>query len=185
MDVCFNALQRARLCRNRADVEAVAVSTIYRGARAKMTDEIEIRQADRDCLAQLTPLFDAYRQFYGQPSNEAVVERFLAERFEQQDSVVFLACRGTEAAGFAQLYPSFSSVALRRLWVLNDLFVRPEARRRYVAERLIKQAIAFARSTGACRLTLATGCENLAAQRLYAKLGWLQDDAFVHFKYAL
>jgi GNAT superfamily N-acetyltransferase len=150
-----------------------------------MTEQFEIRQAGFDCLAQLAPLFDAYRQFYGQASNEAAVERFLTERFEQQDSVVFLACRGTEAAGFAQLYPSFSSVALRRLWVLNDLFVRHEDRRLHVAEKLIERAIAFARSTGACRLTLATGCENLAAQRLYAKLGWLQDDAFMHFNYAL
>jgi ribosomal protein S18 acetylase RimI-like enzyme len=74
---------------------------------------------------------------------------------------------------------------MRRLWVLNDLFVEPNARRQGIGEQLIKQAISFARSTEACRVVLATGVENVAAQRLYAKLGWLQDDAFIHFKYVL
>lgn len=150
-----------------------------------MSQEPEITQAGPDRLAQLAPLFDAYRQFYGQPTDEAAARRFLAERLKRQDSVILLACRGPEALGFVQLYPSFSSVAMRPIWVLNDLFVEPKARRQAVAERLIQRAIEFARSTGACRLTLATGVENLPAQRLYAKLGWTKDEAFVHFNFAL
>ena len=150
-----------------------------------MSNDIEIRQASRNHLGQLVPLFDAYRQFYQQDSDETTAQRFLTERLEQRDSVIFLACRGQEPVGFTQLYPSFSSVAMRRLWVLNDLFVKPDFRRQRIGERLIEQAIHFARSTGACRLVLATGVENLAAQRLYAKLGWVEEDAFLQFKYAL
>ena len=150
-----------------------------------MPDEIEITQASPDRLAQLAPLFDAYRQFYGQPADVAGAKRFLAERLERQDSVILLACRVDEAIGFSQLYPSFSSVAMRRVWVLNDLFVDPGARRQGVAERLIRRAIELARSAGACRLTLATGVENLPAQQLYAKQGWSKDEAFAHFNYAL
>lgn len=150
-----------------------------------MSQELEITPAGPDHLAQLAPLFDAYRQFYGQGGDEASAKRFLAERLERQDSVILLACRGPDALGFVQLYPSFSSVAIRRIWVLNDLFVDPNARRQGVAERLMRRAIEFARSTGACRLALATGAANLPAQRLYAKLGWTKDEAFVHFNYAL
>ncbi|HUY90126.1 MAG TPA: GNAT family N-acetyltransferase [Pirellulales bacterium] len=74
---------------------------------------------------------------------------------------------------------------MRCVWVLNDLFVEPGGRRQGVAERLIRRAVEFARSTGACRLTLATGVENLPAQRLYEKLGWTKDEAFIHFNFAL
>lgn len=76
-------------------------------SRLEMPHELEIIQAGPDRLAQLAPLFDAYRQFYGQPADQGVAERFLAERLERQDSVILLACRGPEAVGFSQLYPSF------------------------------------------------------------------------------
>jgi ribosomal protein S18 acetylase RimI-like enzyme len=150
-----------------------------------MLNDIEIGQASRDHVGHLVPLFDAYRQFYKQDSDEAAAQRFLAERLEQRDSVIFLACHGQESVGFAQLYPSFSSVAMRRLWVLNDLFVIPSARRQGVGELLIRRAVEFARTSDACRLVLATGVDNIAAQRLYKKLGWMQDEAFAHFKYAV
>ena len=54
-----------------------------------------------------------------------------------------------QALGFMQLYPSFSSVSLKRLWVLNDLFVRPSVRRGGVARRLLERARAWAVETGA------------------------------------
>jgi len=38
--------------------------------------------------------------------------------------------------GFAQLYPSFSSVSMKRLWILNDLFVSSEARGKYISYNL-------------------------------------------------
>ena len=52
---------------------------------------------------------------------------FLREPLTGEESVVFVALEGGTAAGFTQLYPLFSSVSARRLWVLNDLFVSPEA----------------------------------------------------------
>ena len=94
---------------------------------------------------------------------------------------MFLALEGTEGLGFAQLYPSFSSVSMKRLWILNDLFVAPEARRRGVAAALLEEARRLAVETRAEGLELATATENLPAQRLYERLGWERDDAFHHY----
>jgi ribosomal protein S18 acetylase RimI-like enzyme len=127
------------------------------------------------------PLFDAYRAFYGQASDPELVHEFLRERLTREESVVFVALEGEAALGFTQLYPSFSSVSARRLWILYDLFVAPEARGRNVGAALLEKARRFAVKTGTKRLTLATALDNLPAQRLYEKLGWKRDETFYHY----
>ena len=84
----------------------------------------------------------------------------------------------TGALGFAQLYPSFTSAGMARIFVLNDLFVQPEARGRGIASALLRRAAAFAREAGAVRLTLSTEIGNEAAQALYRREGWARDEAF-------
>jgi hypothetical protein len=96
-------------------------------------NDIAVRQATIFDLDLLTPLFDAYRQFYRKPSDPGLARRFLLERFEHNQSVVFLATRQDgSAVGFTQLFPSFSSASAAGIVILNDLFVRPEARRNRV-----------------------------------------------------
>ena len=123
-------------------------------------------------LADLVPLFSAYLDFYEVPAPEEQVRAFLAERLRQGDSTLFLA-RDAEARalGFVQLYPLFASLALRPSWLLSDLYVRPEARRRGVGEALMNQARGFAESMGACGLQLETAKTNHAGQSLYEGLG--------------
>ena len=58
--------------------------------------------ADLDALARL---FDAYRQFYGQPGDLARARDWLRERLRFGESLVLVASRGGTVAGFAQLYP--------------------------------------------------------------------------------
>lgn len=71
-----------------------------------------IRAALAADAALVAPLFDAYRQFHGQAADPALALRFLEQRLAARDSSVFVALgAGGEALGFAQLYPSFSSVA--------------------------------------------------------------------------
>ena len=136
--------------------------------------------ADLDAVA---PLFEAYRQFYRQRPDPAAARAFLDERLSRDESVIFLAvddAEGHEALGFIQLYPSFSSVSVRRLWILNDLFVRAGVRRGGVGRRLLERAREFAVETGAKGLTLATAVDNAAAQALYESCGWRQDE-FKHY----
>ncbi|HEU4587039.1 MAG TPA: GNAT family N-acetyltransferase [Gemmatimonadales bacterium] len=59
--------------------------------------QIEVRRAGVADLDLLVPLFDAYRQFYQQPSDPALARRFLAERIERNESVIFLALAGAGA----------------------------------------------------------------------------------------
>lgn len=144
-------------------------------------DMITIRKATLQDLERLVPLFDAYRQFYKQKEDIEGARRFLTERLERQDSVVFLAFEEDRAVGFTQLYPQFSSVGMDRNWLLNDLYVAEAARKRGVAFRLLEAARVWGRESGARWLMLETGVDNYAAQALYEKAGWSRvEEVFYH-----
>jgi GNAT superfamily N-acetyltransferase len=143
---------------------------------------MQVKRAGPGDLDAVAPLFDGYRQFYGQRSDLGAARAFLADRLARDESVIFLAvAEDREALGFTQLYPSFSSVSLRRLWILNDLFVGPGVRRGGVGRRLLERAREWAVETDAKGLTLATALTNNAAQSLYESCGWRRDDEFQHF----
>ena len=146
---------------------------------------IGIRRAREEDLEPLVSLFDAYRQFYGQPTDLRLARSFLEERFQRQESLVLVSERSGSLLGFVQLFPSFSSVSARRSFILNDLFVVPEARRLGVARALLHEAAQLGRSLGAVRLSLSTAKTNHAAQALYASLGWTRDEVFLHYTLSL
>ncbi|HUY78442.1 MAG TPA: GNAT family N-acetyltransferase [Ktedonobacterales bacterium] len=141
-----------------------------------------IRQATVDDVEVVAPLFDAYRQFYQQAPDPDGVRHFLTHRLAQGESAIFLATTpsagGKQAVGFTQLYPCFSSTAMRPMWILNDLFVAPEARRQGVARALLQRARAFGESVGAVELMLQTAVDNHAGQALYSGEGWRRDDEY-------
>jgi ribosomal protein S18 acetylase RimI-like enzyme len=143
--------------------------------------EVRTVRAELDDLEALVPLFDGYRQFYRQPPDPIGARAFLAERIKRNESVIFLAVVDGAIVGFTQLYPSFSSVSMQRLWVLNDLFVASEGRRSGAGRALLDRAERWARETGAKGLTLSTEVTNKTAQRLYEAAGWTKDDEFVHY----
>ena len=144
-----------------------------------------VRQATVDDVEQLVPLFDAYRQFYGRTSDVAAARAFLLARFANKESTLFIAHEGDTAIGFAHLYPSFSSVSLARIFILNDLFVQEQARRTRVASSLLSAAATFAVSLGAVRLSLSTAVTNEAARALYRSAGWKRDEQFCVYHLAL
>ncbi len=144
-----------------------------------------VRQATILDLPQLVPLFDGYRQFYERPSDLAGAHAFLLERFRHAQSVVFLAHEGGVPVGFTQLYPSFSSASMARIFILNDLFVNEDVRGKGVGRKLIGAAAEFAKAAGAVRLTLSTALTNSRAQAVYASLGWQRDQQFCTYNLAL
>lgn len=151
-----------------------------------MTAGFTVRQASVADVAALAPLFDAYRQFYGKAPDLATARRFLKERLGNGESFAFIAEDALgRAVGFTQLYPTFSSVSAARVFVLNDLYVAPEARRAQLARRLLQAAATFSRTHGAVRMSLSTAHTNAAAQALYASEGWVRDDQFQHFTLSL
>ncbi len=148
---------------------------------------LSIRRASPADLELLVPLFDGYRQFYRRPSDPTRARAFLADRLRNGDSIVFLAFlgAGVDPAGFAQLYPMFSSVSIGRSLILNDLYVTSASRGRGVGRALIERAVEFGRETGALYLELATEVTNQTAQRLYQAAGWRRDTAFYHYEIGL
>lgn len=145
-----------------------------------------VRRATLQDLDRLVPLFDAYRQFYLQPSDIALVRRFLGDRLAREESVVLIAeDHDGVAIGFAQLFPTFSSILAAPIYILHDLFVTPAARRRGAGTLLLKAAVETARTAGAVRLELATAITNDPARRLYEKLGWKRDDEFYVYGFPL
>lgn len=147
---------------------------------------LSTRRATIRDLDALVPLFDAYRQFYAQPTDHDLARRFLRERFEHAQSIVFIAeDDGGAALGFTQLYPSFSSTRAARIFVLNDLFVAPGGRKRGVGAALLAAAADYSRGEGAASLALSTGRTNLTAQSLYEAQGWKRDDVFLSYDLSL
>jgi ribosomal protein S18 acetylase RimI-like enzyme len=151
-----------------------------------VVEQARIADVDRVAL-----LFDSYRQFYGAAPDLEAARSFIAERLTLRESIVLMAVperrEGGDAlaAGFAQLYPSFSSVALAPIVVLNDLFVAPLWRRLGVARCLVEEAVAYARKSGAVRIELATQLTNRHALRLYESQGFVRDEQFIHLDLAL
>ena len=143
---------------------------------------VTVRQASVADLDLLVPLFDAYRQFYRQSGDLDLARRFLYDRLQHNQSVIFVALQEDgSAVGFTQLFPSFSSASAGRIFILNDLFVAPEARRHGVGAALLEAAASFGRAAGALRLTLSTEVSNEAAQALYEANGWRrQTDFYVY-----
>lgn len=145
-----------------------------------------VRQATIRDLDAVAPLFDAYRRFYAQPGDLERARTFLRERFAHHESVVLFARDADGAAlGFTQLYPLFSSVRCVRIYLLNDLFVAPAARRRGVGADLLSAAAEFARANGAASLALSTAADNATAQKLYESLGWKRETGFLEYHLSL
>lgn len=142
---------------------------------------VAVIEATARDLDEAAALFDAYRVFYRQASDVPAARAFLAERFKRRDSVVLLARHNGTPVGFIQLYPSFSSVSMQRIWILNDLYVAPAGRRLGVGRKLMDRARAHATATGAIRLELTTENNNTIAQALYRSCGYVRDDVFYKF----
>ena len=140
-----------------------------------MDENTTISRAGPADLDALAALFDAYRQFYEQPSDLPRARQWLRERLRFGESMVLVAKRGGIAVGFTQLYPMFSSVRTAKTWILNDLYVDPAARRGGIARSLLDAAAKFAREDGAAGISLETTQDNAAARALYRAAGWNED----------
>jgi GNAT superfamily N-acetyltransferase len=131
-----------------------------------------IRKATLSDLLPLSELFDLYRQFYEKSSDIEAGKKFLKERLEKDESVIYIAIFDSKIVGFVQLYPLFSSTRMKRLWLLNDLFVHPEARGKGCSVQLIEAAKQLCIDTNACQLTLETSKLNKIGNNLYPKTGF-------------
>jgi ribosomal protein S18 acetylase RimI-like enzyme len=153
----------------------------------KENPETKVEPAIAQDVPQLAALFDAYRVFYEATSAPAESETFVRRLVDEGKTRFFVARYtgatppGNPVLGFVHLMPSISTVAMRPIWLLEDLYVAPDFRQRGIAATLMRHAESFARQTGAERLTLATAHNNRRAQSLYQALGYVREDHFWYY----
>jgi ribosomal protein S18 acetylase RimI-like enzyme len=145
---------------------------------------MEVYQAGIEDLEGVAKLFNSYRMFYQQPSDPEGTQSYIKERIVNKDSVIFIVKDQQKYVGFTQLYPTFSSISMKRAWILNDLYVDANARKQGIGEMLLHRVKDFAIETGAKSISLETAPDNYAAQRLYEKNGYIRDSQFYHYEFS-
>jgi len=142
---------------------------------------MKICMVTQQTMGDVVPLFNAYREFYGQSSDLQQAEQFIQERVMGAESIIFLAYLEEEPVGFAQLFPVFSSVAMKRAFLLNDLFVANQARKQGVAQALMEQCYIYCQQEDARYMMLETARDNVQAQKLYEKMGMTIDETVYYY----
>lgn len=143
-----------------------------------------IRKATLQDLDQLTNLFDQYVVFYKNPSNFEKHKAYLKERMANNEATVYLAFdeeNKEKAIGFALIYVTFSSLALNKILILNDLFVDPNVRKNGIGEQLIQQTVALAKELNSNTIRLRTAKNNIIAQGLYHKMGFVREEGLYSY----
>lgn len=144
---------------------------------------MEILQATMNELEELTVLFDEYRQFYGIESDVSSAKAFLQLRMALKESIIFVVVENGNTIGFAQLYPTFSSIALQRAYILNDIYVKEDARGLGVGKALMEKVFQYCEQQYARYVTLQTATDNVHARKLYENFNMKQDQYCNYVKY--
>lgn len=141
----------------------------------------KIVKAENKHLDELGRLFNLYRIFYEEDDDLEKASNYISARFNDGDSMIFVAENDDELSGFVQLYPSFCSVSAVPILILYDLFVDHSHRSKGLGRSLMNAARDFARENGYKRLELATAKDNYIGQSLYESLGYEIDQEFLHY----
>ncbi|TKB95005.1 MAG: GNAT family N-acetyltransferase [Nitrospira sp.] len=160
----------------------IGLNTVRCHGGSVLIETRELNDCDLEVAAQL---FDRYRQFYGRAPDLEAARLFIQERLTNGDSFLIGAFDSGNCVGFTQLYPSFSSVGLKRKLILNDMFVADDCRGRGAARTLLKAAESLGKKIGAATLVLATQNENSAARALYESSGWVAEANSVYYNRVL
>lgn len=139
---------------------------------------MKILKAQPEDVKKILPLYLGYRKFYEVSESKEAAEEFLTNRITLGESVIYYVEDNGKAVGFTQLYPLFCSLEMKRIWLLYDLYVAPEARKHGVAKQLIERADQLAKETNSAFIMLSTATDNKKAQALYENNGYVRDEAF-------
>ena len=113
-------------------------------------------------------ILDEYRQHYGANPAPEAAQAWLREQVESGRIRVWLA-GDHEAICTVAVIPA--ALTLRTVWLVRDLYVRPESRRQGLAKALLMAVEEEARASGAHRISLQTETTNVRAIALYEETG--------------
>ena len=144
----------------------------------------KILKAKKENIDQIGKLFDLYRQFYKYRTNIQASTNYISERINNNESTIFHALtENNDSVGFVQLYETFGSLHLGKIIILYDLFVTKEFRKQGIGECLMKKSQEYAKLIGAKSIELSTAKNNLTAQSLYERIGYIRDNEFYSYSY--
>uniref|UniRef100_A0AAU2JR66 GNAT family N-acetyltransferase n=1 Tax=Streptomyces sp. NBC_00049 TaxID=2903617 RepID=A0AAU2JR66_9ACTN len=149
--------------------------------------KVVVREAGEADVDTAAGLFRGYLDFYEVDVKDPDHPRaFLAERIANGESLVLLAdsdsdAEGTRTVGLAQVYRTFSSLALRPVWILSDLYVDPSGRRTGAGRALLREVLRRAAEAGVSGVQLETGYDNTVAQGLYEAEGFVREGYHIYF----
>ena len=142
-----------------------------------------IQSLSEKYIDQFVTIVDEYRKFFDFGLSPNKTKEFFQRLQEKNEAATFIAIsEKDEVMGFVNLYPSYSTLSLRKIWILNDLGVSSRFRRLGVAQALIKKSIEFAKASDAIRIELKTEKTNLDAQKLYTEIGFKTDQDNLYYR---
>lgn len=120
-----------------------------------MDKKLLVQSISEKYIDQFVIVVDEYRKFCGFNLSPEATKGFFKNLHKENKAATFIAISEEyEIMGFINLYPSYSTLSLRKIWILNDLGVSSRFRRLGVAQALIKKSIEFAKESGSIRIEL-------------------------------
>ena len=144
---------------------------------------VRIEQEIGNNVHGLVSLFEKYRIEYGYPSNERFVKSFLSDRIYFHDSIIYTAYTGEKPVGFVQLYPFYTLLDLKKQWVLNDLYVLPEYRRKGIGKALLQEAFKLAGKSRSKGIIIQTPARTSNGKHFCESVGLQKDLDSFYYKY--
>ena len=142
-----------------------------------------IQSLSEKYIDQFIEVVNEYRVFCGYEKSTKDTKEFFGHLIQGKKAKIFIAIsENDDVMGFINLYPSFSTLALGKILILNDLCVYSKFRRLGVAQALIEEALKFAKHSGAIRIELKTETTNINAQQLYSRIGFKEDVENIHYR---
>lgn len=143
--------------------------------------ELQIIKVDTENINLASVIFNDYRIFYNQKSNIKSCYDFLLDRTINDESLIYLGLIENNPVAFMQIYQSFSSVGLKKIYILNDLYVAEQYRGKKIGRAMLVKALEVAKSKNITKIALQTAKTNQPAQNLYQSFGFIQDQEFLTF----
>ncbi len=143
--------------------------------------ELQIIKADLEKINLASLIFNDYRIFYNQESNIKDCYDFLLDRTINDESLIYLGLIENNPVAFMQIYQSFSSVGLKKIYILNDLYVVEQYRGKKIGRAMLVKALEVAKSKNITKIALQTAKTNQTAQNLYQSFSFIQDQEFLTF----
>ncbi|ESK36257.1 hypothetical protein P256_02564 [Acinetobacter nectaris CIP 110549] len=142
---------------------------------------IKVIPANNSNIINIAKLFDKYRVFYKKKSDLDGAIEFIKGRFTKKEAFIFAAYLNDMIVGFAQVYPSFSSINMEKIYVLNDLFIDENFRRFGAGKALIQHVKIFAQNNKVNTIVLETSSNNSTAKALYESFGFSKEIDTDHY----